>query len=438
MPPQVDQSISSKSGDSPGNAPQATNTGQSQNITPLVQIIDEQIIKFLSGMTPVPVAFPFCTDVLLALNNPTTTPPTPLSEVMSIFYDYFEYGDYNVYQAIYPRPPLDEKLIGSAGALRPWPPSECLPNYHVCLKGRRRMRPITTSPAILDPRIKRLFLADLVWLFYYDRMGIFEMLNIILHDVAMKGKLPIQNNDYLAIILEGMIRATKMGLHSSARDRNSSYRRCLSWSTTNGIKLNLETEKNNAFNSMFHKFIQNALEYYKEKRLREAINATGSAPSMETLSAIGENIKLLYLAFDPFNYGRNYALTLSGIVWNIAGIAMIRELKSFIGIPTSFTKPEQYIPAAYDLLVLNRSITPSEVNRWKAHKNCAEYSRNILLDIEFLGQKDSLDINTEIKPWLDLVEREIEGYRSAYQILIGANLGLKVTEISELKIEQRV
>ena len=65
-------------------------------------------------------------------------------------------------------------------------------------------------------------MADLVWLFFFDRMGIFKILGAILDDYAIKGKLPISNgsvnapgtenkDDLITIVIEAMTRKTKIG-----------------------------------------------------------------------------------------------------------------------------------------------------------------------------------------------------------------------------------
>ncbi len=101
-----------------------------------------------------------------------------------------------------------------------FPPPWCLPPTCVKLYGKRRsFQPVGANDRQL---VKRLFIADLVWLFYFDRMGIFKILGAILDDYAIKGKLPISNipttsqateskNDLIVIVLEAMTRKTKMG-----------------------------------------------------------------------------------------------------------------------------------------------------------------------------------------------------------------------------------
>lgn len=61
----------------------------------------------------------------------------------------------------------------------PW----CLPPSCVALRGNRR--------GATD--LERLLLGDLVWLFFFERMGIFKILGVILDDLATRGGFPISN-----------------------------------------------------------------------------------------------------------------------------------------------------------------------------------------------------------------------------------------------------
>lgn len=411
---------------------------------------------------PISVAFPQCSDVLLSLINTKNT-----DEITRFFNDYFMFCDHSIIidQGLL-NGVLDEALRDCAGSkwsevvgrIRKctekddvnssndckdypypptwppiWPSPWCLPPSCVTLAGTRHFYlppKVTNSPT---GRIKKLFIADLVWLFYFERMGIFKILGVILDDFATKGKIPISNgvvdpgiqDDVIAIVLESMVRQTKMGLSSTVRDRDSSYRRCLGWTSDVGRKLGLEAVVNSGFNNLFHKFIRSALEYYKDKRLAVAIQAAAAPgkPSVATLITISDTLDLVKKAFDPFDYGRNYSNTLNGIVWVVAGMALIRDLKETLGIPPAYDKPYEYIPAAYDLLVMKRQITPSETNRYTVHRECADDARDILLDFEVIDHTDT-STGGELERWLNIIEDKIEGYRTAYRSLTGVDLGM--------------
>jgi hypothetical protein len=80
-----------------------------------------------------------------------------------------------------------------------------------------------------------------------------------------------------------------------------------------------------------------------------------------------------------------------------------------------------HVLAASDLLVLDFAPTQTEVNRYEAHKDCAEFGRNLLIDVEVLDERDTAQ-NGELERWLALVEGDIEGYRKAHRGLTGVGL----------------
>jgi hypothetical protein len=90
-----------------------------------------------------------------------------------------------------------------------------------------------------------------------------------------------------------------------------------------------------------------------------------------------------------------------------------------------------HVLAASDLLVLDFAPTQTEVNRYEAHKDCAEFGRNLLLDIEVLNEKDTRPVVGELERWLAQVEGDIESYRKAYRDLTGVDLGAPGTPVIE-------
>jgi hypothetical protein len=273
-------------------------------------------------------------------------------------------------------------------------------------------------------------------------MGVFQILGTILDSFACNGRLPISNgsinetglrDDIAAIVLEVMVRQTKTGMSSTVRDRGCAYRTCLGWTSDQGRKLGLNTEINTGFSNLFHKFIFNALEFYKDKRLAVAIRGTAATvapPSVATLITISDTVDVLKKRFEPFAYGRNYYNTLSGILWVIAGMSIIRELTTTLGIAPAYGSPHEYIPAAYDLLVMKRQATYGEMNRYDLHRQCAQNGRNILLDLEVINHLLK-EPGQELENWLTQVEGKIEGYRTAYRTLTGVDLGASTTPAIE-------
>jgi hypothetical protein len=411
-----------------------------------------ELRRHLDQLPPVTVAFPPCSDVLLALIN-TQTPPPPQQkdDITKFFEEYFTFGDHST--IVLPdgtalNQVLDQGLLNCLspiiitardGSSPPWPSPWCLPPSCVTLRGNRRLQ----GPAIVSGplSVKRLFLADVVWLFFFERMGVFKILGVILDDFATRGGFPISNgslqqdlrDDVTALVLEAMCRQTKAGLSSTVRDRDATYRRALGWTSDVGRPLNVPAQVNKGTNQLFHKFLQAAISFNTAKRLAVAIRGTttpASAASLATLVDISDTLTQLKQRFETFHYGRSYYNTLSGIVWAVAGLTVLRELRTTLGIPAAYDQPHEFIPAAYDLLVLKRPPTQTETNRYEGHKDCAEFGRNLLLDIEVLNETDT-GPNGELERWLAQVEGDVEGYRKAYRDLTGVDLGAEGTPAIE-------
>ena len=272
----------------------------------------------------------------------------------------------------------------------------------------------------------QLFIGDLVWLFFHERMGIHRMIGAILDDFVTKGRYPIRPSSYEGVMIEAMVREVKSGLSSTVRDRDTSYRRCLGWTSEAGTKLEgQDAPKNAPFTVIFHRLIELALGYYNEKRLASAIQNTISVgrPSVATVTTIRDTIGELRKAFDPFKYGRNHTHTLMGIVWTIAGLDLLGRLRTQLGIPEPYDRADELVPAAHDLL-LGTGGERINGNRYTAHRDCAVSGRNILLDVQGMDVEGAQapDI-AEIAAWLDEVEQTFENYRMAYRVLTGIDLG---------------
>lgn len=417
--------------------------------------LDGELFRLLAQKPRVTVAFPPCGDELLALINPADTS----DDIASSFNDYFRFhrhqtlgqigeGDtllevddlveqklppglrecheqYNFYN----NPALDRKTSG-------WPSNCCICEPCVTLDGTRDL----PEGAKVGGGIRRLFIGDVLWLFYYDQMGINQILGAILDAYAGSGRLPISNgslrgdtveDNMTAMILEIMVRQTKTGLSPGVRDRAATYRTSLGWNTKIGTALGVDSEVNNGFSTLFHRFIFNALEYYRDKRLAVAIQNTSTPrPSVATIVTLKNTIDVLKKRFEPFDYGRNYYNTLAGIVWTISAMSIVRQLRNTLGIPTSFNDPYEFIPAAYDILVLKRPVTRGDINRYSVHRDCAINGRDILLDLEVLNYQN----DAELEAWLEDIESKIEAYRTAYRNLTSTDLGASASPFIEHQV----
>ena len=415
--------------------------------------------ELLRNQRPVTVAFPPCSEEMLALIKTTNTLYRDKDDVARYFDEYFRFGNKHVIIRGNLFEQMDPTLLNCGeGQLFSAPGSEfeeehtewlgdcCLCSPCLTLDGNRNSftphDPDQPRPA--TPGIHRLFAGDVVWLFFMERMGIPQILGAILDSYASNGRLPISNgslnvnirDDITALVLEVMTRQVKTGMSTTVRDRASVYRTVAGWTSTAARKLNLDTNINSSFNTLFHKLIYHALEFYKDKRLAVAIQSTAvptARPSVATLITISDTIDILKKRFEAFSYGRNYYNTLSGIVWTIAAMSVIRRLATTLGIPPAFNTPDEFIPAAYDILVLKRPVTSGEANRYLVHKECADNGRDILLDLEVIDHKSN-GPEGALDQWLSQIEAKVEGYRTAYRTLTGVDLGASPNPVIEQQV----
>ena len=241
-------------------------------------------------------------------------------------------------------------------------------------------------------------------------------------DYNYRGKYPISNklrkndkpeSDYPAL-MDMVCTLYRIGVGSNLRDRICTYQRVLGVSIENNI--NAESERNEGFMKTFNKLIDYQLEYYRAKQLANAINNGLSRSSVATLTSIKDTILVLQQQFESLLYGRNQINTFMGISMVYGTISLVRMIKDEIGVPRQYERPEEFIPAAFDILVSKKAVTMNESNRFIIYDNCASYGYRLLTDIETL---DIIDVSpnatrSALDVWLDDVEGIVEGYRNAY------------------------
>jgi hypothetical protein len=373
----------------------------------------------LSRTTP-PAIFPDCAAVLLAL---ATRPfaeaeavekdTDDLDEIRCHFEGYFSLGDAKGRGV----PKIEWVAQGSRSAFERCI-GECTTTTCVHLAGDR----------LSDNRdLTRVYAGDVAWLYFYDRMGIFKILGAVLDDYAYKGQFPIEPSDLLAAVLETMVRQTKGGTASTVKDRDTIYRRVLGWSLENSSDGRSAGVTNAPSGELFHQFIRQASQYFRDRRLAQAIQATlpntGGA-SIATRSTLSQTIAQLKRALISYGYGRTPTVTLIGILWIIGGLSVIRELRNTLRVPNTFQNAWEYVSAAYDILVAKTPAVSSDPNRYITHDRCASAAREILLQIEAIDTADPSFV-----PWLNGIEETVEEYRSAYRALTGVDLGMAETRV---------
>ena len=274
----------------------------------------------------------------------------------------------------------------------------------------------------------QLPLASILWLYYYERMGIFKILGVLMDDYNYKGKFPISGKssspsptppltEQYSELMDTICTLYRLGIGSNLRDRIGLYQRVLGVSIENN--LNVETEKNEGFMRNFNKFISLSVDFYRDKQLSEAIkgaNTTAYRSSVATQTAIRDTILMMQKNFEVYEYGRNRINTYLGISMVYATICLLRMVKFEIGVPRQYNEPHEFIPAAYDILVTKKAVTSNEINRFTIYDNCATNGFRILADLETIDstQLTTIGISSPLEAWMTNIEGWVEGYRNAF------------------------
>jgi len=304
-----------------------------------------------------------------------------------------------------------------------------LPDFHYI---RKQSVPTIPTPPLGEQPVnfnfdtRGLTVGAVLWLYFYERMGIFKILGALLDDYNYRGKYTISGRrkdskeqpvNY-SFLMDMICTLHRAGISSNLRDRICLYQRVLGVTIENN--LGIESERNSGFMNTFNRLIDYMLEYYKAKQLAQAIQSqsalTQPRSSVATQTSIRDNIKILQQHFEPLQYGRNQINTFLGIATVHATLCLVNMLKAEIGIPTQYEKPEEFIPAAYDILVAKRSPAVNEANRFILYDNCASYGYRLLTDIETIDLEliPALSLGSNLDTWLNDIEGIVEGYRNAY------------------------
>ena len=197
----------------------------------------------------------------------------------------------------------------------------------------------------------------------------------------------------------------------------------LGWKTTTPPKS--ESVANVAFAENFDQLMGLLGRFYRERELavqiKESIGGGGPSPvGTVSLMAIQDALRLLNRAMRALRYGRSYTSALVGIVYVVSGLWLTREARDKIGVPTPYTDPDQYVPAAYDVLIEKGTAITTKANRYLAYRSCAQHARDVLIDIEVLQTLESDE--ALLRAWLNVVDTKVLAYASAYQALYDVDL----------------
>lgn len=287
--------------------------------------------------------------------------------------------------------------------------------------------PNSSDTLDLQMTLNGLTVGSVIWLYNYERMGIFRILGALLDDYNYKGKYPVSGKlfpppsdsgfDYPAL-MDMISTLYRLGIGSNQRDRISLYQRVLGLTLEGNTTV--DSERNAGFKTAFDTFNKATVEFYKAKQLAQAIQGTSATSdsirsSVATQTTIRDTIQVLQKNFEAFEYGRNRINTFLGIATVYATICLLRMLKDEIGVPRQYDDPSEFIDSAIKILNPNQPASSSAFNRFTIYDNCASYGYRLLTDIELAvpEQLTTIALGSTLDLWLNDIEGVVEGYNNA-------------------------
>lgn len=300
-------------------------------------------------------------------------------------------------------------------------------------KGEIKFKDENGTPASIDSTLKldtQLNFGAVLWLYYYERMGIFEILKVLMTDYNYTGKYPISGKSenitsevtlQYTELMDSLSTLYRLGIGSNQLDRKTLYQKVLGVTYKSEMEkeaTSVASEKNEGFMRNFNKLISFMIDFFRDKQLAQAINNNNTnsvRSSVATQTAIRDTIQVLQKNFEVFEYGRNRINTFLGIATVYATVCLLRMIKDEIGVPRQYNEPHEFISAAYDILVTKTAITQSESNRFTVFDNCASYGYKLLADIELIDPAalTTVAIGSTLDAWLNDIEGNVEGYNNA-------------------------
>jgi hypothetical protein len=347
-----------------------------------------------------------------------------------LFNEYFERDSHYIFAGLDKRDPKAvENVTKSINCVRrdhgddDEKMSCALPCSCITLSGNRRIKVFCkdSPPDPIPPgspwettgvfdRIKTLHSADVIWLFFMDKMGLFEMLGALQRDFAEEGKFAMDSGEIYGLIMQELIKRTENGDSSRVKQRTIAYLRSIGMQRHRDEQINLpegRIQVNSDFLRLNIVLLSSLCSLYREQRVTTTIVGVATQtlhPSSAAYAGITKTLQLLQLSMTPFNYGSNYSDVLKGIVWALVSLYVLRATRDKV-VPGGFEKFEQLIPAAYSVLV-KPSQTP-ESNRWVIYESIARIWRNFT----FTASAVKTDSIQDVKDFTKIVEHDVEAIR---------------------------
>jgi hypothetical protein len=307
------------------------------------------------------------------------------------------------------------------------------------VKGEYPSNPLASLPAGTDPWprptpqlksstdqfLRNLHFGDLASLFYYTEMGLFTVIHKLVQDFDLSGKHLFPSDNLSSMLLNKCAELMRKldYPYVSALQLEGLFLRVLGWQTSNVVR-KIDSSMimiNSAFGKLLSRLIPQVLYLYSQSTVIDAVTQARAVPPAESEIAIQTTLATFKSTMEIFNSNNNWYLTLNAYLWLVVGLSLLEQNLDTIGVPATLRdNPTHYIPAAYDILVENKSssFSPRTQNRYLAYLPLAVNARKILFDIEFLR----IDDNRMVRIFLAKNIPRVLAFNDAFKSVYGVNL----------------
>jgi hypothetical protein len=286
-----------------------------------------------------------------------------------------------------------------------------------------RPKPAPRLP--VDRFLRNMHFGDVASLFYYTEMGLFGIIHKLIQDFDLSGKY-LFPSDNLSIMLLNKCAELMRKLdypYVSSLQLEGLFLRVLGWQSSNVVR-KIDSGMimiNSAFGKLLSRLIPQVLYLYSQSTVIDAVTQARAVPPAESEIAIQNTLATFKSTMEIFNSNNNWYLTLNAYLWLIIGLSLLEQNLDTIGVPATLRdNPIHYIPAAYDILVENKtsSFSPRTQNRYLAYLPLATNARKILFDIEFLR----IDDNRMVRIFLAKNIPRFLAFNDSFKSVYGLNL----------------
>jgi hypothetical protein len=296
----------------------------------------------------------------------------------------------------------------------------CLPCSCLTLAGKRAIREFTSS----SDRIRNIEYADSFYDWFLERTEIDKITIKILSDLEFGGKFPIHFDTIEGLISQVAINEINKGMSSRRKQRLAKSLKTIGMKLDGGYD-GLKLSEMQIVPGMIIglQLVAKLKDFYDFRKVVNTIEAIANVKvSAASIASILKSIELLRRASEKFEYGTNTYNTLESIVWKLFGFYLVSVTSKQIGL--SQERLDDIVDAARNMLILNRTGTPSDKSRTRIYIDCANDFRDLILHILSVDETYWQD-DKNLKILLDIDEPLVERFIASFKEGTGIDLADK-------------